>query len=84
LTQTFVESYVDFEVAHLSVLMVRRMPHPEIPTITDPCLHTIKNQLVGISSSNLLWNAWSQCFASPNYNRLFPPTCRSKEPVGCI
>jgi len=23
LTQTFVESYVDFEVAHLSVLMVR-------------------------------------------------------------
>jgi len=27
LTQTFVESCVDFEVAHLSVLMVRRLPY---------------------------------------------------------
>ena len=27
LTQTFVESFVDFEVAHLSVLMVRRLPY---------------------------------------------------------
>jgi len=33
LTQTFVESCVDFEVAHLSVLMVRRLPYPEIPTL---------------------------------------------------
>jgi len=33
LTQTFVESCVDFEVAHLSALMVRRLPYPEIPTL---------------------------------------------------
>jgi len=33
LTQTFVESCVDFEVAHLSVLMVWRLPYPEIPTL---------------------------------------------------
>jgi len=32
LTQTFVESCVDFEVAHLSVLMVRRLAYLEIPT----------------------------------------------------
>jgi len=33
----FVESCVDFEVAHLSVLMVQRLPYPEIPTlITTP------------------------------------------------
>jgi len=31
LTQTFVESCVDFELAHLSVLMVRRLAYPEIP-----------------------------------------------------
>jgi len=34
LTQIFVESCVDFEVAHLSVLMVRRLPYPETPTVT--------------------------------------------------
>ena len=33
LTQIFVESCVDFEVAHLSVLMVWRLPYPEIPTV---------------------------------------------------
>jgi len=33
LTQTFVISCVDFEVAHLSILMVRRLPHPKIPTL---------------------------------------------------
>jgi len=33
LTQTFVESCVDFEVAHLSVLMVQRLSYPEIPTL---------------------------------------------------
>ena len=33
LTQTFVESCVDFEVGNLSVLMVRRLPYPEIPTL---------------------------------------------------
>jgi len=33
LTQFFVESCVDFEVAHLSVLMVWRLPYPEIPTL---------------------------------------------------
>ena len=27
LTQAFAEGCVDFEVAHLSVLMVRRLPH---------------------------------------------------------
>jgi len=34
LTQTFVKSCVDFEVAHLPVLMVQRLPYPEIPTLT--------------------------------------------------
>jgi len=33
LTQIFVESYADFEVAHLSVLTVRRLPYSEIPTL---------------------------------------------------
>jgi len=33
LTQTFVESCVGFEVAHLSVFMVRRLPYPKIPTL---------------------------------------------------
>ena len=33
LTQSFVEGYVDFEVAHSSILVVQRLPHPEIPTL---------------------------------------------------
>jgi len=33
LIQTFVESCLDFEVAHLSVLMVQRLPYLEIPTL---------------------------------------------------
>ena len=33
LTQTSVESCVDFEVAHLSVLMVWRLAYLEIPTL---------------------------------------------------
>jgi len=33
LTQTSVESCVDYEVAHLSVFMVRRLAYPEIPTL---------------------------------------------------
>ena len=33
MTQTFVESCVDFEVAYLSTLMVRRLPYSEIPTL---------------------------------------------------
>ena len=33
LTQIFAESCVDFEVAHLSVLMVWRLPYPEVPTL---------------------------------------------------
>jgi len=33
LTQTFVESCVDFEVANLSILLVQRLPHLEIPTL---------------------------------------------------
>ena len=33
LTQTFVESCVDFEVAHLSALMVWRLAYPKIPTV---------------------------------------------------
>ena len=35
LTQIFVGSCVDFEVAHLSILMVRRLPYPEIPTLRE-------------------------------------------------
>ena len=34
LIQTFVESCVDFEVAHLSVFMVRRLAYLEIPTLS--------------------------------------------------
>ena len=34
LTQPFVESCVDIEVAHLSILMIRRLPYPEIPTLS--------------------------------------------------
>jgi len=33
LTQTFVESCVGFEIAHLSILMVRRLAYPEIPAL---------------------------------------------------
>jgi len=33
LTQTFVESCADFEVAHLSEFMVQRLPYPETPTL---------------------------------------------------
>ena len=40
LTQTFVESCLDFEVAHLSVLMVQRLPYPEIPTLRSDCSHS--------------------------------------------
>ena len=35
LTQTFVESCVDFEVADLSVLMVQKLAYPEIPTLIN-------------------------------------------------
>ena len=38
--QTFVESCLDFEVAHLSVLMVQRLPYPEIPTLRSDCSHS--------------------------------------------
>ena len=34
LAQIFVESCVDFEVVHLSVLLVQRLPCPKIPTLT--------------------------------------------------
>jgi len=34
LTQILVESCVDFEVAHLSVFMVWRLPYPEVPTLS--------------------------------------------------
>ena len=33
MTQIFAESCVDFEVAHLFVLMVQRLPYPKIPTL---------------------------------------------------
>jgi len=36
LTQIFVESCVDFEVAHyLSVFIVWRLPYPEVPTLSS-------------------------------------------------
>jgi len=40
LTQTFVKSCVDFEVAHLSVLMVQRLAYPEFkfPTLNLTCM----------------------------------------------
>ena len=44
MTQTFVESRVDFEATHLSILMVWRLPYPEIPTLNGhelfSALHT--------------------------------------------
>ena len=33
MTQTFVESCVDFEVTHLSEFMVQKLPYPETPTL---------------------------------------------------
>ena len=36
--QTFIESCVDFEVAHLSVLRIWRLQYPEIPTFSDAAL----------------------------------------------
>ena len=36
MTKTFVESCVDFEVAHLFILMAWRLPYPEIPTLNMP------------------------------------------------
>jgi len=39
LTQNLVEGCVDFEVAHLSILMVQRLPYPEIPTLIYLCWH---------------------------------------------
>jgi len=44
LTQTFVES-VDFEVAHLSVLVVQRLAYPEIPTLKIPLKNKV-NRLI--------------------------------------
>jgi len=38
LTQIFVESCVDFEVAHLSVLMDWRLPYQEVPTLINQTL----------------------------------------------
>ena len=64
LNLTFVESYVDFEVAHLSVLMVRSLAYPKIPTLTEldndisECSHacntgvTDKVQQTGVRSVN--------------------------------
>jgi len=41
LTQPFVGSYVDFEVAHLFIVMVWRLPYPAIPTLNGPVIiHT--------------------------------------------
>ena len=37
MTQIFVESCVDFEVAHLSVFMVWRLPYPKVPTLSLHC-----------------------------------------------
>ena len=56
MTQTFVESCVDFEVAHLSVLMVRRLAYPEIPTLrSGNIIHHHLEELAG-----------SQAAMSPN------------------
>jgi len=41
LTQTFVERCIDFEVAHLSILMVQRLAYPEIPTLMAP-MHDVR------------------------------------------
>ena len=43
LTQIFVESCVDFEVAHLSILMVWRLPYPKIcPTLIKLSLYNAR------------------------------------------
>jgi len=42
LTQIFVESCVDFEVAHLSVFMVWRLPYLEAPSLRQSWLQTGK------------------------------------------
>jgi len=38
LTQTYVESCVDLEVAHLPILMVRRLPYSSISYLQDPLI----------------------------------------------
>jgi len=50
LTQTFVESCVDFEVAHLSILKVWRWPYAKILTLNGheelcSALHTACKQI---------------------------------------
>ena len=45
LTQTVVESCVDLEVALLSVLMVQRLPHPEIPVLNSSVQHVTEEEL---------------------------------------
>ena len=52
MTQLFVESCVDFEVAHLSVLMVWRLPYPEIPTLN--AIACICQTICDVNSSNVL------------------------------
>jgi len=55
LTRIFVESCVDFEVAHLSVLMVWRLPYPEIPTlrVSRTALLKVKVQIHMIASNHV-------------------------------
>ena len=45
MTQTFVESCVDFEVAHLSILMVWRLAYLEIPTLSVHGVHGVYGAL---------------------------------------
>ena len=45
MTQTFVESCIDFEVAHLSTLIVRRLPYPEFPTLSNHKRDTEKHAI---------------------------------------
>jgi len=52
LTQFFVESCVDFEVAHLSVFMGWRLPYPEVPTLSRYLIVIL--QLVNQSVSRAL------------------------------
>ena len=67
MTQTFVESCVDFEVAHLSVLMVRRLPYPEIPSLT---------QLTCTKAMKLVGMLYRQFFTWANTNTVYLSSIR--------
>ena len=48
MTPTFVRSWVDFDLAHLSVFMVWRLPYLEIPALTELRLELGSQVVIGL------------------------------------